>query len=386
MEGYERYVGQVLDNRYRIERIIGMGGMAVVFRAEDLLMRRIVAVKILKDDIARDEVSVKRFINESKAVSMLSHPNIVTIYDVSVRSDAKYIVMEYIEGITLKNYMTKKGKLEFREIIMYTEQVLRALEHAHQKGIVHRDIKPQNIMLLKNGIIKVMDFGIILDQRKIRRLQNTEPDSFQDCVSKSIGAGGFQIGHCPVQNCPPQAVFLLILPNAVELLLQRLYQLRLHVSVIHHFHNADADPRIGPAPLAADMLSDLLVPAMIEQAVRVLKHTNMNGKLLHCFFDVCGISGQLSHVCQIQPRHEYSVRPHLSAKLGKRICVDDRSIFQARRVMEQEIRLLNHKVKKAFLIRLLVHLADSDTGNRRVDCVLETLFPKSALHPFLQEG
>ena len=86
---------------------------------------------------------------------MLSHPNIVTIYDVSVRSDAKYIVMEYIEGITLKNYMTKKGKLEFREIIMYTEQVLRALEHAHQKGIVHRDIKPQNIMLLKNGIIKV---------------------------------------------------------------------------------------------------------------------------------------------------------------------------------------------------------------------------------------
>ena len=109
MEGYERYVGQVLDNRYRIERIIGMGGMAVVFRAEDLLMRRIVAVKILKDDIARDEVSVKRFINESKAVSMLSHPNIVTIYDVSVRSDAKYIVMEYIEGITLKNYMTKKG-------------------------------------------------------------------------------------------------------------------------------------------------------------------------------------------------------------------------------------------------------------------------------------
>ena len=116
MEGYERYVGQVLDNRYRIEKIIGMGGMAVVFRAEDLLMRRTVAVKILKDDIARDEVSVKRFINESKAVSMLSHPNIVTIYDVSVHSDAKYIVMEYIEGITLKNYMTKKGKLEFREI------------------------------------------------------------------------------------------------------------------------------------------------------------------------------------------------------------------------------------------------------------------------------
>ena len=179
MEGYERYVGQVLDNRYRIERIIGMGGMAVVFRAEDLLMRRIVAVKILKDDIARDEVSVKRFINESKAVSMLSHPNIVTIYDVSVRSDAKYIVMEYIEGITLKNYMTKKGKLEIREIIMYTEQVLRALEHAHQKGIVHRDIKPQNIMLLKNGIIKVMDFGIA-------KLPNAETVTVKDSAIGTV--------------------------------------------------------------------------------------------------------------------------------------------------------------------------------------------------------
>lgn len=179
MEGYERYVGQVLDNRYRIERIIGMGGMAVVFRAEDLLMRCIVAVKILKDDIARDEVSVKRFINESKAVSMLSHPNIVTIYDVSVRSDAKYIVMEYIEGITLKNYMTKKGKLEFREIIMYTEQVLRALEHAHQKGIVHRDIKPQNIMLLKNGIIKVMDFGIA-------KLPNAETVTVKDSAIGTV--------------------------------------------------------------------------------------------------------------------------------------------------------------------------------------------------------
>ncbi len=179
MEGYERYVGQVLDNRYRIEKIIGMGGMAVVFRAEDLLMRRTVAVKILKDDIARDEVSVKRFINESKAVSMLSHPNIVTIYDVSVHSDAKYIVMEYIEGITLKNYMTKKGKLEFREIIMYTEQVLRALEHAHQKGIVHRDIKPQNIMLLKNGIIKVMDFGIA-------KLPNAETVTVKDSAIGTV--------------------------------------------------------------------------------------------------------------------------------------------------------------------------------------------------------
>ena len=160
MEAYERYVGQILDNRYRIDKVIGVGGMAAVFRAEDMQMHRTVAVKILKDDVAEDEVSVRRFINESRAVAMLSHPNIVNIYDVSVRTDAKYIVMEYIEGITLKSYMQKKGALDVREVIAYTEQVLRALEHAHRKGIVHRDIKPQNIMVLKAGIIKVTDFGI----------------------------------------------------------------------------------------------------------------------------------------------------------------------------------------------------------------------------------
>ena len=179
MEGYERYVGQTLDNRSRIDKIIGVGGMAVVFRAFDILAGRNVAVKILKDDIARDEVSVKRFINESKAVSMLSHPNIVTIYDVSVRSDAKYIVMEYIEGITLKNYMLKKGKMETGEILSMIEQVLGALEHAHQKGIVHRDIKPQNIMLLKNGIVKVTDFGIA-------KLPNAETVTVKDSAIGTV--------------------------------------------------------------------------------------------------------------------------------------------------------------------------------------------------------
>ncbi len=177
MENFERYVGAVLDNRYKIEKVIGIGGMAVVFKAEDLLMRRSVAVKILKDEIAKDEQSVKRFINESKAVSMLSHPNIVNIYDVSMKNAEKYIVMEYIEGITLKNYMTRKGVLSLREIIGYTEQILRALEHAHAKGIVHRDIKPQNIMLLKNGIVKVTDFGIA-------KLPNAETVTMTD---KAIG-------------------------------------------------------------------------------------------------------------------------------------------------------------------------------------------------------
>ena len=177
MDKFEKYVGVVFDNRYKIDKIIGIGGMAVVYRAIDLLMKRIVAVKMLRDEIAADEQSVRRFINESKAVAMLSHPNIVNIYDVSVRDNVKYIVMEYVEGITLKNYMTRKGILSVREIISYSEQILHALEHAHAKGIVHRDIKPHNIMLLKNGLIKVMDFGIA-------KLPNAETVTMTD---KAIG-------------------------------------------------------------------------------------------------------------------------------------------------------------------------------------------------------
>lgn len=160
MENFERYLGQVFDKRYRINRIIGIGGMAVVFEASDLLMNRTVAVKMLKETINNDTQSVKRFLNESKAVCMLSHPNIVNIYDVSVKDDLKYIVMELIRGITLKNYINRKGALNLKEVYSYAEQILLALEHAHAKGIVHRDIKPQNIMLLKNGRIKVADFGI----------------------------------------------------------------------------------------------------------------------------------------------------------------------------------------------------------------------------------
>ena len=160
MELYEKYVGLVFDNRYRVERIVGIGGMAVVFKATDLLMRRTVAIKILKDEISADEQAVQRFKHEYRAVAMLSHQNIVNIHDASVRDNIKYIVMEYVEGITLKNYMQHREVLNLREIISYTTQILRALDHAHKKGIIHRDIKPQNIMLLKNGVIKVMDFGI----------------------------------------------------------------------------------------------------------------------------------------------------------------------------------------------------------------------------------
>ena len=160
MDLFERYIGKVIDNRYKVTRIIGSGGMAVVFEAFDLVNNREVALKLLRDDIAKDPRAVKRFINESKAISMMSHPNIVKIYAISVRENLKYIVMERVQGITLKNYINKKGALPYREALLYTRQILKALEHAHSKGIVHRDIKPQNIMLLKNGLIKVTDFGI----------------------------------------------------------------------------------------------------------------------------------------------------------------------------------------------------------------------------------
>ena len=161
MDAFDKYIGRVFDKRYKIEKVIGVGGMAIVFKAEDLLMNRTVAIKMLKNDVAGDSEALRRFINESKAVAMLSHENIVNIYDVSVKGNTKYIVMEYIEGITLKSFVKHKGGcLSWRETLNISEQILRALEHAHSKGVIHRDIKPQNIMLLKNGLIKVADFGI----------------------------------------------------------------------------------------------------------------------------------------------------------------------------------------------------------------------------------
>ena len=161
MDNYEGLIGTVLDERYKIEKRCGSGGMATVFKAEDILMNRTVAIKMLKDDMSNDAEAVHRFINESKAVAMLSHENIVNIYDVSVKEKLKYIAMEYIEGVTLKSYVKKNGgKLSWLETLNITEQILHALEHAHSKNIIHRDIKPQNILMLKNGVIKVADFGI----------------------------------------------------------------------------------------------------------------------------------------------------------------------------------------------------------------------------------
>ena len=156
----DNYIGRLLDNRYEIQEVIGTGGMAVVYRARCHRLNRSVAIKILKDEYCRDEEFRRRFHAESQAVAMLSHPNIVSVYDVSTSSDADYIVMELIDGITLKQYMEKKGVLNWKETLHFAIQIAKALEHAHSRGIVHRDIKPHNVMVLKNGSVKVADFGI----------------------------------------------------------------------------------------------------------------------------------------------------------------------------------------------------------------------------------
>ena len=153
-------VGKVLDKRYKIEKCLGTGGMSVVFKATDLKDGTPVAIKMLRDEIADDKEALDRFMNESKVVSMLSHPNIVSIRAVSFNTKRKYLVMEYIEGISLRTYMDKRGKLDLDEVLSFSEQILAALEHAHSRGVVHRDIKPHNILVLKGGFVKVTDFGI----------------------------------------------------------------------------------------------------------------------------------------------------------------------------------------------------------------------------------
>ncbi len=156
----DRNIGRKLDGRYEITELIGIGGMADVYKAIDIIDDRVVAVKILKTEFSNDEEFLRRFRNESKAIAVLSHPNIVKIYDVGFTEKIQFIVMEYIDGITLKEFMEQQGILKWKDAIHFIIQILRALQHAHDRGIVHRDIKPQNIMLFPDGTIKVMDFGI----------------------------------------------------------------------------------------------------------------------------------------------------------------------------------------------------------------------------------
>ena len=156
----DNYIGRLLDNRYEILECIGTGGMAVVYKARCHRLNRLVAIKVLKDELSRDAEFRRRFHAESQAVAMLSHHNIVNVYDVSHSENVDYIVMELIDGISLKQYMQQKGILNWREALHFGTQIAKALEHAHSRGIIHRDIKPHNIMILKDGTVKVADFGI----------------------------------------------------------------------------------------------------------------------------------------------------------------------------------------------------------------------------------
>ena len=174
----DKYTGKRLDGRYEIQELIGVGGMAMVYKAHDNLDDKTVAIKILKDEFLGNEEFIRRFKNESKAIAVLSHPNIVKVYDVSFGDRIQYIVMEYIDGITLKEYIGQQDVIPWKEAVHFTVQILQALQHAHEKGIVHRDVKPQNIMLLQDGTIKVTDFGIA-------RFSNNETRTMTD---KAIGS------------------------------------------------------------------------------------------------------------------------------------------------------------------------------------------------------
>lgn len=176
----DKYLGKRLDGRYEMRELIGVGGMAYVYKAYDSVDDRTVAVKILRDEFLSNEEFTRRFRNESKAIAILNHPNIVKVLDVGFGQHLQYIVMEYIDGITLKEYLDQRKDIRWKEAVHFTVQILRALQHAHDKGIVHRDIKPQNIMLLSDGTIKVTDFGIA-------RLSRTEMRATMD-GEKAIGS------------------------------------------------------------------------------------------------------------------------------------------------------------------------------------------------------
>ena len=156
----DKYIGKRLDARYEVHELIGVGGMALVYKAYDVIESKVVSIKILKDEYFGNKEFMRRFKNESKAVSVLSHPNIVKVWNVSFGTNFQYIVMEYISGITLKEYMINNRKISWQNALKIIKQILSALSHAHSMGVVHRDIKPQNIMISDDGSIKVMDFGI----------------------------------------------------------------------------------------------------------------------------------------------------------------------------------------------------------------------------------
>ena len=195
----DKYIGKLLGERYQILDIIGQGGMAIVYRALDTRLSRNVAVKIMRDELSDDEEFKSRFASESHAIAMLSHPNIVAVYDVSHNDDIEYIVMELINGITLRQYLNRKGKIEWKEVLHFSKQIAAALSHAHQHGIIHRDIKPQNIMLLKDGTIKVADFGIAALENEINSSDGQAIGSLNYLSPEQL-KGEYTDGKCDIYS------------------------------------------------------------------------------------------------------------------------------------------------------------------------------------------
>lgn len=229
----DKNIGKRLDGRYEITELIGIGGMADVYKAMDIVDKKVVAVKILKNEFANNDDFVRRFRNESKAIAVLSHPNIVKIFDVGFTEKMQFIVMEYIDGITLKEFMEQQGVLKWKDAVFFIIQILRALQHAHDRGIVHRDIKPQNIMLFPDGTIKVMDFGIArfareegktLSDKAIGSVHYISPEQAKGDVTDeksdiySIGIMLYEMltGRKPFDGDTPVAIALMHMQNKAK--------------------------------------------------------------------------------------------------------------------------------------------------------------------------